>query len=139
MQKKGSTEDILYRLGWISIGILVGGLVIIKAFPDFFSRWTIPCPFHIITGYYCPGCGGTRAVKYLLSGNIIKSMYYHPMIPYLGIGGAIFMVSHTLDRITRGKVKGIQFRSGYVYLMGVILVVQFIVKNILVYFGYSVI
>lgn len=139
MQEKRSAENVLYKLGWISIAIMIIGIVGLKVFPDFFSRWMIPCPFHIITGYYCPGCGGTRAVKYFLSGRILKSFSYHPLVPYLGIGGVIFMVTHTLERVTKGSVRGIRFRGVYVYLMGVILVVQFIVKNVLVYYGYSII
>ena len=135
MKKKRSAEEILYRLGWISIGVLLMGLIMIKLFPEFFSKWMIPCPFYLITGYYCPGCGGTRAIKYLLSGHILKSLYYHALIPYLGIGGTIFMISHTLSHITKGKIRGIKFYSIYVYLMGGILLVQFILKNVMVYFA----
>lgn len=138
-QEKRSAENVLYKLGWISIAIMIIGGVGMKAFPDFFASWAIPCPFHLLTGYYCPGCGGTRALRYFLSGHILKSFYYHPLVPYLGIGGAIFMVTHTLERVTKGNIRGIQFRSVYVYLMGVILVVQFIVKNVLVYSGYFII
>ena len=32
-----------------------------------------PCLFHMMTGAYCPGCGGTRAVKSLLKGEILLS------------------------------------------------------------------
>lgn len=28
------------------------------------------CPFHAVTGWYCPGCGGTRALFDLLHGDI---------------------------------------------------------------------
>lgn len=139
MQEKRSAESVLYKLGWISIAIMIIGIVGLKVCPAFFASWAIPCPFHMLTGYYCPGCGGTRAVKYFLSGRILKSFYYHPLVPYLGIGGAIFMVTHTLERVTKGSLRGIRFRGVYVYLMGVILVVQFIVKNVLVYYGYSII
>ena len=44
-----------------------------------------PCLFRRITGWYCPGCGGTRAVKYLLEGNIIKSLRSHPLIVYMAV------------------------------------------------------
>ena len=26
---------------------------------------SFPCLFHLATGYYCPGCGGTRAIASL--------------------------------------------------------------------------
>lgn len=36
---------------------------------------SIKCPFHSITGYNCPGCGITRMVLCLLSGNIKEAFY----------------------------------------------------------------
>jgi len=33
-------------------------------------RYFPPCPFHAVTGLYCPGCGSTRATYHLLHGNI---------------------------------------------------------------------
>ena len=29
----------------------------------------VPCPFHMLTGLYCPGCGITRCISALLQGN----------------------------------------------------------------------
>lgn len=45
-------------------------------------RQGVPCLFHLLTGLYCPGCGGTRAVWYLLHGRIFESIRYHPLVPY---------------------------------------------------------
>lgn len=45
----------------------------------------IPCLFHLLTGLYCPGCGGTRAVWYLLHGQILKSVQYHPLVLYMAL------------------------------------------------------
>ena len=44
-----------------------------------------PCLFHLLTGFYCPGCGGTRAIRLLLKGELIKSFCYHPFVPYLAL------------------------------------------------------
>lgn len=52
-------------------------------------RQGLPCLFHLITGLYCPGCGGTRAVKYLLDGNIGKSIQYHPLVFYMVLVAAL--------------------------------------------------
>ena len=41
-----------------------------------------PCLFHLVTGYYCPGCGGTRAIASLLHGQLFRSFLYHPVILY---------------------------------------------------------
>lgn len=37
------------------------------------------CVFNKLTGYYCPGCGNTRAVLALMSGRFLKSLGYNPM------------------------------------------------------------
>jgi chromate transport protein ChrA len=42
----------------------------------------LPCVFHSLTGLYCPGCGGTRAVLSLLKGDLRMSVQYHPLVPY---------------------------------------------------------
>lgn len=44
-----------------------------------------PCLFHWITGLYCPGCGGTRAIGALLQGQLLKSFCYHPFVLYAAI------------------------------------------------------
>ena len=47
------------------------------------ARQGFPCLFHRLTGLYCPGCGGTRAINYLLHGQIVKSIQYHPLVLYM--------------------------------------------------------
>lgn len=39
----------------------------------------IGCPFKIITGIPCPGCGGIRATKCLLNGEIQNALYINPL------------------------------------------------------------
>jgi hypothetical protein len=38
-----------------------------------------PCPFHEITGLYCPGCGTTRALHALLHGSIPLALSMNPL------------------------------------------------------------
>ena len=40
------------------------------------------CLFFRVTGFYCPGCGGTRACMSLLSGHPVQSFIYHPFVLY---------------------------------------------------------
>ena len=34
------------------------------------AGFRIACPIHALTGFYCPGCGSTRAVKAVLNGDL---------------------------------------------------------------------
>ena len=36
------------------------------------------CPFHLITGIPCPGCGMTRAFLALAKGDLITAFHYNP-------------------------------------------------------------
>jgi hypothetical protein len=53
-------------------GGLVGGLTIALHFRDPHSSgsWGY-CPFYALTGLYCPGCGGLRAVNDLTNGDVV--------------------------------------------------------------------
>jgi hypothetical protein len=37
------------------------------------------CPFHLLTGLYCPGCGATRATYYLVRGQLTTAFHYQPL------------------------------------------------------------
>ena len=37
------------------------------------------CPFKLLTGVPCPGCGMTRAYLYLFEGDIQGAFYFHPL------------------------------------------------------------
>lgn len=67
-----------------------------------FARQGFPCLFRRITGLYCPGCGGTRAVLYLLRGNIGRSLWYHPLVGYM----AAVLAAEAGSRIWMSRGKG---------------------------------
>jgi len=45
------------------------------------------CPFALVTGTACPGCGMTRAVAFLIRGDLDISSSYHPLAPLIAIEG----------------------------------------------------
>lgn len=44
------------------------------------TAWLPPCPFHVLTGLSCPGCGSTRAMHYLVHGQLVAAMRMNPLM-----------------------------------------------------------
>jgi hypothetical protein len=44
------------------------------------NSFFIPCPFHYITGLFCPGCGSQRAIHLILHGDIIGAFRFNPLM-----------------------------------------------------------
>lgn len=65
---------------------------------SFLAAWTPTddgptlCPFALATGHACPGCGLTRALAYLIRGDLERTVFYHPLAPLLAIGLAVGVV-----------------------------------------------
>lgn len=95
--------------------------------------WMIhmPCMFRFVTGLYCPGCGGTRAVKYLLTGQILKSLQYHPLVLYT----ALVVLAEAASAMAAKKTGKAKLYLGheklFIYLGVGIILMNWIVKNYL--------
>lgn len=90
-----------------------------------------PCLFRLVTGLYCPGCGGTRAVKAFLRGNLLLSFQYHPLIVYMAAVAVLQVGSFLLAKAAKNPRIYLGHIMGFLYGgIGVILV-NWIVKNLL--------
>ncbi|MBQ8079604.1 MAG: DUF2752 domain-containing protein [Oscillospiraceae bacterium] len=47
------------------------------------------CPFYDITGFYCPGCGGTRSLTALLHLHPLLAIHENPSVPVLLVTGIL--------------------------------------------------
>lgn len=73
------------KIGFLLFGVIILALLFVydpaqnKLFP--------PCPFHLFTGLYCPGCGSLRAVHCLFNGDFRQAFAFNPLmvvsIPFL--------------------------------------------------------
>jgi hypothetical protein len=62
--------------------LLAGGAVLYAFAPSehaFYPR----CIFHALTGWQCPGCGGTRALYHLLHFHLGEAMQYNALVTLL--------------------------------------------------------
>jgi len=130
MKKQKEVEDQLFEIGLV--------LLIITIIGYFIYQWLLkdkitvhPCLVSLFLGFYCPGCGGTRAVNALLHGKLLQSLWYHPVVPYSAVILTGFMGSHALNRMGVKRIKGWKFHDWYLYAALGIIGVNFVVKNIL--------
>ena len=129
------TDTILYTIMCIvTVPALLLGLWYL-----WFAKAAVPqgmpgCVFQAVLGLYCPGCGGTRSFEALFRGDILMALYYNPGAVY-GVGlYLLYFISQTLMRISKGKLWGLKFLPIYLYVMLGIIVLNFIVRNILLFF-----
>lgn len=94
-------EMTLYILGLIGGAILVSAYFVIHLFS--ISLPEIPCTFHELTGYYCPGCGGTHAIAILFSGHIVNAVHYNAFAVYIIVCYLLFMLSYSIHILSKKK------------------------------------
>ena len=61
--------------------VVVAGVVIYSTFDPSASRWFPRCPFLMLTGLKCPGCGTQRAFHALLHGDVLSALHFNALLP----------------------------------------------------------
>ena len=132
MQEREKLEKGMWITGWCIIGVTLFFYLLIRITGFPVQKYMIPCIFFLTTGYYCPGCGGTRAVYALFHGHFIRSFLYHPFVLYAAVVGGWFLVSQTIERVSAHRIKiGMRYRDCYLWIGLAVVLVQFLVKLIL--------
>ena len=128
----------------IGLGLLMvlpslpGGLIVLRALTLPRNSPGLPdlCPLHRTTGLGCPLCGGTRATRELMHGDLWAAMGYNPFALVLEVV-VMVLVARWLLAWLRGRRRPlVTGREGI--LLGVALAVFAVVRNLpgmWVYFG----
>jgi hypothetical protein len=112
------------RVKMISIGavfVVVAG-VVFAVDPQRTNVFPI-CPFHRITGLWCPGCGATRAFHQLLHGNVGAALRFNSL--------AIVMLPLAGYLIARGDAS--TMKPTWIWALLLVVVAFGVLRNIPVY------
>jgi hypothetical protein len=82
------------------------------------------CPFRLVTGLPCPGCGLTRSWVALLHGNLADSIRWHPLGPITVVVAVLLVLG--VHRRFPGLMERIYSREGTRAIAAVIIVVWLI-------------
>lgn len=125
------TELQFYIIGWVCIAAFAVFFALARQTDYRIFRYLPDCMFRRVTGLYCPGCGGTRALFFLLRGQMIRSFFYHPVVPYTACVGGWFMISQTIGRVSGGRIRiAMRFREIYLWIALALTVVNCLIKNL---------
>ena len=68
-------------------GTIIAAGVILFLFEPTSSKLYPSCPFRLLTGLFCPGCGTLRALHQLLHGHLMTAIDFNPLaiiaLPFL--------------------------------------------------------
>jgi hypothetical protein len=84
---------------WLSIAI---GATYLFIFEPGKTGFFPACPFRMLTGFTCPGCGSTRGLHRLLHGDVLAAFEFNPlmvlMLPFLLYALVRYTAAAILDR-----------------------------------------
>ncbi len=124
----GSTDKLLYELGLVALGISIAAVLLYFCTGINVLQLNYPCIFNRVTHLCCPGCGGTRSMRALLNGEILKSIYDYPPLIFGIIVYVVFMVRfflHAEFGIRKSKDGAV---VKYLYIFLGLMLVQWVVK-----------
>ena len=86
------------------LSALPGGLIVLRALTLPRSSPGLPdlCPLHRTTGLWCPLCGGTRATRELIHGDVWTALGYNPFALVVEVL-AVALVVRWLLAFARGR------------------------------------
>ena len=114
------------RVGLILIVILLTGIAVVYKYLDpavvpIFPR----CPFRLLTGYLCPGCGSQRAIHHLLNLDLPGAWRMNPLLvialPYLALVLLLQPLAHRSPRCARLRDLLVGYRASVLILVVILL------------------
>ena len=112
-----------------SIVILVLGLIYYKFNPSNMAIFP-KCPFLLLTGLKCPGCGSQRAIHYLLHLDIYNAIKYNFLLVASLPVIAILVYAETV-KIKKPTLYIKLHKARYVWTILGFVIVWWIIRNIL--------
>ena len=128
-KKKLTKDDYMY---YSFLGTIILFFIAVMVYKNWLYRYiAIPgCVFYLDLGFYCPACGMTRAFLDIINMDFLKSIYHNPAVIYI-VGYVFFyMVTGTICKILKRKPI-MKYSDFYLYIGIIILLINWIIRNIL--------
>ena len=110
----------LHKLVWVCAGLIVLGIIAVYLIFDPTQSDLFPkCPFMMLTGLKCPGCGSQRVIHALLNGDVAAAWDHNAfMVAMLPL-----IVLYLLSEIFRTRFNGLYRVLNSIWAVGAVFVV----------------
>lgn len=90
------------------------------------------CPFKMLTGFPCPGCGITKSLVYLYEGDLLKSITFHLFGPVVMVLSVYFLIKFSLELYYKKPFFATTFnKKKWTYIFVALLIVYHLIRIVL--------
>jgi len=121
----------MYRRSTVILiwSVLLAGAAYLFVFEPGKTGFFPACPFRMLTGFTCPGCGSTRAMHQILHGHFATAFMLNPLL-LLAIPFLLFALVRYSVIVMRGGVpRPNALPAPFIYALFVIIVSFWIFRN----------
>ena len=113
-------------LVWLTLAV---GTTYLFIFEPGKSGFFPACPFRLLTGFTCPGCGSTRGLHRLLHGDVIGAFEFNPLmvlsLPFL----LYALVRYTTAAVTGRPLHRYRLDAKYIWALFVVIMCFWVFRN----------
>lgn len=90
------------------------------------------CPFKMLTGFPCPGCGITKSLVYIYEGDLLKSITFHLFGPVVLVLSLYFLIKLSLELYYKKLFFANTFnKKKWTYVFVALLIVYHLIRIVL--------
>jgi hypothetical protein len=90
------------------------------------------CPFKMVTGMPCPGCGVTKSIMFLYEGDLWTSLYYHVFGPLVVAAAILAIIVLSLEIYTKKTyLNRVLYNNNLTYVLAASLTVYHLTRLII--------
>jgi hypothetical protein len=113
--------------------LIIGSILYLYFLQQVESKFILYCPFHLLTGLYCPGCGSLRGLHSILNGNFLAALHYNALMVFSLPFIVYSFIIYSYKEISGKELKRIFVKPVFIWLLLVLVLLFWIIRNIPVY------
>lgn len=117
------------RVPGLVLGAAVAATTLVAAVDPNESGHYPTCPFLMVTGYYCPGCGSLRALHDLAHGDLAGAVARNPLM-VLAAGGLLVGFVLWARRLWRGLPRTWVAPPALLYVLLTVVLAFWVLRNL---------